>query len=106
MDGNLNEMRQSIALSYPVVFGFSVYDSFMSDQVARTGIYNEPKIGETYQGGHAVVIVGYDNILRRFKVRNSWGLNWGQQGYVWMPYSFVGNPIFCNDFWTIKSVVE
>ncbi|MDR3559121.1 MAG: C1 family peptidase, partial [Candidatus Pacebacteria bacterium] len=45
----------------PVVFGFSVYESFESDAVAKTGIVPLPESSERVLGGHAVVAVGYDD---------------------------------------------
>ena len=35
--------------------------------------------GEKFLGGHAMVIVGYNN--EGFIIRNSWGINWGDEGY-------------------------
>lgn len=37
-------------------------------------------------GGHAMCIVGYDDAKQAFKVRNSWGPYWGEDGYVWIGY--------------------
>ncbi len=36
---------------------------------------------------HAMVIVGYDEKLQRFLLRNSWGEDWGRGGYCWVDYS-------------------
>jgi len=36
--------------------------------------------------GHAVALVGYDDVRRAFKLRNSWGTDYGERGYAWMPY--------------------
>lgn len=37
---------------------------------------------------HAVLICGYDDHQRHFKFRNSWGTNWGDAGYGYLPYSY------------------
>jgi C1A family cysteine protease len=100
---SLAEMRACLAEGYPFVFGFSVYESFESATVAKTGIVNMPKPPERQIGGHAVCAVGYDDKAKRVLVRNSWGLAWGQKGYFTMPYDYVANRDLSDDFWTIRS---
>lgn len=102
----LDEMKLSLATGRPFVFGFAVYDSFMSQQVASTGIVPMPSSGERMLGGHAVMAIGYDDVTGKFLVRNSWGKRWGLkdnhlQGYCWMPYDYLTNRGLSNDFWTI-----
>jgi len=70
--GTLHQMQGCLASGYPFVLGFSVYQSFMSQEVARTGVVPLPPRGEQLVGGHAVVAVGYDDASQRFLVRNSW----------------------------------
>jgi C1A family cysteine protease len=100
----LNQLQACLATGIPFVFGFSVYESFESDEVARTGVVNMPGPGEKQVGGHAVVAVGYDNAAQRFTVRNSWGRSWGQKGYYTMPFAYVTNPQLSMDFWAIYAV--
>ena len=75
---NLQEMLICLSQGYPFVFGFTVYESFESAAVARTGVANMPKKGERVLGGHAVMAVGYNQKEKRFLIRNSWGRGWGQ----------------------------
>jgi C1A family cysteine protease len=98
----LTECLNSIAEGYPVVFGFTVYDAFEGDKVAETGVLELPGPGEKPVGGHAVLMVGYDEPTNRVLVRNSWGKDWGQGGYFWMPYQYVGNRNLADDFWTLR----
>lgn len=97
-------LKTAIYQGYPVVFGFTVYESFESANVARTGLVNLPTRKEKVLGGHSVCIVGFDDRTQRFKCRNSWGISWGQKGYFTMPYAYVTNPGLASDFWIIKSV--
>jgi C1A family cysteine protease len=99
---NLNQMKGCLASGYPFVFGFTVYDSFESDAVARTGIVPMPASGEQVVGGHAVMAVGYDDSSQRFIVRNSWGGQWGQAGYFTMPYAYLTDGNLADDLWTIR----
>lgn len=101
----LNDMKICLANGNPFVFGFSVYDSFESQQVADTGIVNMPGKNESLLGGHAVMCVGYDDASQRFIVRNSWGDSWGQAGYFTMPYAYLLDSNLSDDFWSV-SVVE
>ena len=101
---DVTQMRGCLAEGYPFVFGFTVYQSFESETVARTGLVPMPGTGEAVLGGHCVVAVGYDNSKRRFIIRNSWGTGWGLHGYCLMPYEYLINPRLASDFWTIRSV--
>ena len=100
----LSQLRGCLAAGFPFVFGFSVYEAFESDTVAANGRVPMPKAKEKMLGGHAVLAVGYDHPKRRFIVRNSWGLTWGQQGYFTMPYDYLLDSNLSDDFWTIKLV--
>ena len=99
----LDDMRTCLADGYPFVFGFAVYESFESPDVARTGVVPMPQPGERSLGGHAVLAVGYDDEQRRFVVRNSWGAHWGQKGYFTMPYEYLASRNLSDDLWTIRS---
>ena len=104
MTQELSQLRGCLAAGFPFVFGFSVYEAFESDAVAKNGRVPMPKAKEKMLGGHAVLAVGYDHPKRRFIVRNSWGPTWGQQGYFTMPYEYLLDSNLSDDFWTIKLV--
>ena len=100
----LNQMKGCLASGYPFVFGFSVYESFETSTVAKTGKVPMPRSGEAMLGGHAVAAVGYNDADQRFIVRNSWGSKWGKKGYCFMPYAYLTDPDLAADFWTIRMV--
>src|SRR6478609_3922841 len=86
VDQNLNELKSCLSQGYPISFGFTVFSSFMSLKVAQTGIVPFPDVRtEQQMGGHAVTIVGYDDNTRMFKIANSWGDQWGDKGFFYMP---------------------
>lgn len=104
---NLYSLKSALSAGLPIVFGFDVHESFMSEDTARTGVVNDPQPGEETLGGHAVVICGYDDTVtpKIFIVRNSWGDGWGDKGYCYFSQNFVMTNN-CTDFWTIKSVTK
>lgn len=101
---NLSQLKGCLASGYPFVFGFSVYTSFESPAVAKSGHATLPASGEQLVGGHAVMGVGYSDAHQWFLVRNSWGSRWGMKGYFTLPYSYVTQTNLASDFWTIRLV--
>jgi C1A family cysteine protease len=101
---DINQMKGCLASGYPFIFGFTVYESFESPEVARTGHAPMPRFGERAVGGHAVMAVGYDDARQWFVVRNSWGAGWGMKGYFTMPYAYLLQGGLSQDFWTIRLI--
>lgn len=97
-------MRSCLAQGFPFVIGFTVYESFESDAVSRTGIVPMPGKKETTLGGHAVLVCGYDDEAKTYLVQNSWGTGWGMAGYFTVPQAYFENTNLASDAWTIRSV--
>ena len=104
---DVNSMKAAIAAGNPLSGGFTVFDSFMSNAVANTGVMPVPKQSEKQEGGHCVAFDGFnDNLVENgctgyFFCRNSWGPSWGlkaeYQGWFLMPYKVVELGL-CSDF--------
>ncbi len=101
---SLSQMKGCLAAGYPFVFGFSVYESFESAAVAKTGRAPMPAASENCLGGHAVLAVGYDDARQTFTVMNSWSAQWGDKGYFHLPYAYLNDANLAADFWTIRLV--
>jgi Papain family cysteine protease len=101
--GNLADFLSCLVdpTPWPVMVGFTVYDSFMSQQVADTGIMPMPQPGEQPQGGHEVLCLGYDLPKQLALIQNSWGGGWGQKGYFWMPFGVIASPD--TDLWMVHT---
>lgn len=97
-------MKSCLAAGFPFAFGFTVYQSFETDAVSKTGKVPMPGVTEKALGGHAVLAVGYSDASQRFLVRNSWGSSWGINGYFTMPYEYLTNSDLADDLWTVRLV--
>ena len=97
-------LKTALAAGKPVVFGFTVYESFEGDSVAKTGVVPMPAKTEAVLGGHCVLLVGYDDSKHQWIVRNSWGPSWGDKGYCYFPYAYLTNPDLASDFWVADVV--
>src|ERR1043166_9417180 len=93
----VDEMRSCLAEGFPFVFGFTVYESFESQEIAKSGVVNLPTAKEKVVGGHAVMGAGYNDSTKRFLIRNSWGTDWGKKGYFTMPYTYLGDRNLADD---------
>ena len=102
----LKHLKHCLADGYPFVFGFMTYKSF--DERGgkwKDGVMPIPnRKKEAKEGGHAVMAVGYDDARKAFIVRNSWGPEWGLNGYFLMPYKLISDPKITFDFWTLRGV--
>src|SRR6185437_8358062 len=100
---NLDSMKAVLSNRQTIAFGFSVYQSFESDEVAKTGIVPMPTRGEKALGGHEVLLVGYLKDEPNYGlVRNSWGADWAIKGYFLMPWAYFLDTHLSSDFRTIR----
>lgn len=101
----LHALKESLAAGLPAMFGFTVYSSIPPIGDGK-GEIPFPKPGDAVEGGHAVVAVGYDDKRKIGKdggailIRNSWGTDWGGEGYGWLPYSYVEAGL-AVDIWSL-----
>jgi len=100
----LQGVKEALTDGYPVTFGFTVYDSMMTNEVARTGLVPSPTEIDRPVGGHAVKAVGYDDSIECMIVKNSWGTDWGMNGYFYLPYWYITTADASADFWVIQLV--
>ena len=98
-DGAADAMKAAGRRGHCPWFGMIVDEKF--DQIGRE-VYASP--GGKQRGGHAMVVVGYSAILDAFLVRNTWGRNFADGGYVWIAASFMNRHTF--DKWVVTAAPE
>jgi C1A family cysteine protease len=106
----LESVKKYLFAGIPSMFGFWGFSSF--DNTSIPGSIPYPCQGESAQWGHAIVPVGYDDNKKikntkcnketkgALLIRNSWGEEWGEKGYGWLPYDYVLYRV-AQDFWSI-----
>lgn len=97
---DITSIKTSLFRGYPLIVGIMIYESFESLVVAKTGIVPMPLPNESLLGGHAVVVVGYDDTKKLWIMRNSWGTSWGINGYFYLPYAYLTSDM-ASDLWNI-----
>lgn len=111
-DQLLARIKSNLAAGLPSMFGFTVYSS-INQAGNNDGKIPFPTKGEKIEGGHAIVAAGYDDNMKiknanpggtettgALLIRNSWGTDWGQAGYGWLPYEYVLQGL-ADDWWSL-----
>ncbi len=102
----LEAWKGALADGYPIVFGLSLFDSF--DQQKKAGLVPLPSPKEASReshSGHSMLCVGYSDPDRVFIVRNSWGSDWGDSGYCYIPYDYLMSGKYNDgDSWIIRQL--
>jgi C1A family cysteine protease len=101
---DINTMKNWLNLGFPFVLGIEIFNEFESDEVASSGIVPMPTNSSTFLGGHAILVVGYDDSRQQWLCRNSWGCNWGIEGYFYLPYPYLLDTSLSSDLWVIKTI--
>ena len=82
----IRKVKEMIASNTPVIIGLNTLKNFYQ---AKNATYWWPEQGNTTaMGGHALLVIGYDDECEAFQLMNSWGKNWGKDGFIWIKYKY------------------
>ena len=100
--------KAAVAAGLPVVFGISLPFEMLMLEAGATGEIQRPTSGQwpTPSGGHAMLIVGYDDTIGKWLVRNSWGADWGNAGHVLIDYDVMAHYSHPHAYWTIGAIEQ
>ena len=104
---NEKHFKNALANGHPVVFGLKLFKSFYPKN--DEGLITYPRVNEISlkdHGNHAMLLVGYNDQEKLFKVRNSWGSKFGDNGYCYIPYDYLANPEYCTEAFVITKIVD
>jgi C1A family cysteine protease len=75
----------------PVIIGSEMYTSIVENLVSN--VWNGVK--DDYPGGHAMCVIGYDDSKfgGAFEIMNSWGKEYGDDGFIWFRYTDFANVV-------------
>ena len=100
---NLTDLKRFLVeTEHPFVMGILIFKDFPDKSVAPDFVYNlgiEPTKAN-FKGGHAICIMGYDEDKKAFRMVNSWGKAWGDNGFLWLGEEFVQK--WCAEAWGVK----
>lgn len=105
VEQDLYSICQALLTNNCVVFGLQIYESFESKETATTGLVKTPVPGERKLGGHALSLWGYDLSSKLFLAANSWGTEFGDKGYLKIPFDYVLDNRLGMDFWCLQNFV-
>lgn len=103
VDVNAAALKAALAAGHTPVIGLTLYESFESEAVAKTGMVPMPGKLEAAVGGHCMYVVGYGQKPGYFTVRNSWAADWGDKGDCYFPEAYLGSTLLGSDYWIITT---
>ena len=100
------DIKQNLINNNPVICGIKVFNSFHSTKTIETGIIDLPQKFDYLLGGHSIIIVGYNDCIESYIFINSWGSSWGDNGFGIIPYSYINNKNYSDEFFVINSITD
>jgi hypothetical protein len=97
---DLQSIKHCIFEGFPIMVGIYLYSNFYN--VSSNGIINMPSSDDKLEGGHCILVVGYDDKTQRFTCVNSWGSSWGNNGFFTLPYEYITDTIYTYDLYTMN----
>ena len=81
---NLTLIKRAVSEKKPVLFAINIGDGF---EMIQPPYIWQASVGSTGKP-HAMIIAGYDESKKAFRIMNSWSAAWGDKGFAWISYDF------------------
>lgn len=101
---DLVTLRWTLFSGYPVIAGIRTFDTFSNDAAWSTGRVAMPSRESQSVGGHAILLVGYDDTTSEFVFQNSWGPFYGENGVGRIPQPYITDPFLCTEIAAVRAV--
>ena len=88
-------------LKKPIPFGLMVYSNFFKI-TKDNDILCLHSTSDEMLGGHAVVLIGYDDTTQTFNVLNSHGSDFADGGYFRLKYEYALNPDLAFEYYVVN----
>ena len=85
---NIDSIKAILSSKNPVIIGMKISENFMT---YKSGVYSQ--VSGSALGGHAMVVVGFDDQKKAFKILNSWSDKWGEKGYAWVDFQVFASTV-------------
>jgi hypothetical protein len=109
-----NQIKNKILLDFPILCGIKIFKNIDDKKVKKTGIIEIPNnindsdnlLGDNLLGGHCIILIGFDDNTKYYKFINSWGSNWGDNGFGYLPYEYITSEYLSDEFYILKQVTN
>lgn len=85
-DDKVNVTRRALLSNKPVLVGIETTVEMKNVHIKNNSFYFKPLESSPKIGGHAMLVVGFDDTTETFELLNSWGESWGNNGFCYMTY--------------------
>lgn len=99
----VDEIRRQLVAGTPVAIAIPIWDEFENANMDAVTPTPTDLIARRLE--HAVVVVGHDSTAAAVLIRNSWGTDWGTNGYGWIADTLVSRSR-ASDGWIITRITE
>jgi len=112
-----NDIKKNLLKNNLIICGIKIFNSFHNPITIKTGYVKLPKNNISTEnilhfnenillGGHSIIIIGFDDNTSNYKFINSWGMNWGDNGYGYIPYDYINNVSYADEFFILKKITN
>lgn len=103
---DLNSMLNALHDGIPFLANIATFPAFVNTIVAKTGKIPLPARDAKPIGGHTILVCGYDCRIQQWICQNSWGKDWGEKGYCYLPFLYLLDSSLCSDVWCLSKTDE